>query len=326
MGDFTWHRVGEMVIDNFERNLPKLTSGQSLAKLRDVSVGQGDGAIILAAGPSIHRQKPLEKILAAGFKGALIATESSMAYCLRNDVVPDLVVTTDPHSDRIVRWFGDPDLTSEKLAQDDYFRRQDMDEKFADEIKTNELLLDKVNTHGKDIKIALATTSSQAVVDRVLDSGMQIFWWSPLVDDPDLPNSRSRDMFKRCRMPAMNAGGNVGAAAWMMADAVLGKKHVALTGIDFGYYGDTPYRNTQYYHEALDLVGEDRLDEVYIHIYNPYLETWFYTDPAYAWYREIFLEMVQDADCETYNCTEGGILFGDGIHFVSLDSFLTDHA
>jgi hypothetical protein len=65
-----------------------------------------------------------------------------------------------------------------------------------------------------------------------------------------------------------------------------------------------------------------RHSEAFIHIDNPAVgETWF-TDPAYYWYREIFLEMVGDAACETYNCTEGGILFGPGIQTVPLDTFL----
>ena len=48
----------------------------------------------------------------------------------------------------------------------------------------------------------------------------------------------------------------------------------------------------------------------------------FYTDPAYLWYCQSFLELAKDADCETYNCTEGGILFGDNIKFVPLAEFL----
>ena len=51
-----------------------------------------------------------------------------MYYCLRNGVVPDLVVTVDPHAQRMIRWFGQPDLTDAELAEDDYFRRQDLDQ------------------------------------------------------------------------------------------------------------------------------------------------------------------------------------------------------
>ena len=94
--------------------------------------------------------------------------------------------------------------------------------------------------------------------------------------------------------------------------------------IDFSYYEDTPYKNTQYYYEAVDLVGENNLDAFFIRVYNPHLKQWFYTDPAYYWYKEVFLEMVTSADCLTYNCTEGGILFGEGITFTPMINFLED--
>jgi hypothetical protein len=32
--------------------------------------------------------------------------------------------------------------------------------------------------------------------------------------------------------------------------------------------------------------------------------------------------MVGDAACETYNCTEGGLLFGPGIRTVPLEEFV----
>jgi hypothetical protein len=95
--------------------------------------------------------------------------------------------------------------------------------------------------------------------------------------------------------------------------------------MDLGYYADTPYRNTQYYYEIRDLVGEDRLDEVYVRIHNPYVNADFYTDPAYLWYRDNFLEMARGAtECETVNCSGGGILFGDGVRVGTLQEFLAD--
>ena len=121
--------------------------------------------------------------------------------------------------------------------------------------------------------------------------------------------------------PSMNAGGNVGSSCWMLAQ-VLGAKDVALTGMDFSYYEHTPYKNTQYYQEAIDLVGKDGLDAIYEWIWNPYVNKLFYTDPAYLWYRNCFLEMVKDATCKTTNCTEGGILFGEGLDFKSLKDWL----
>jgi len=264
----------------------------------------------------------LKRIKAANYQGAIIATESALRYTLSNGVVPDLIVTLDPHATRIVRWFGDPDLDEEKLAADDYYRRQDMDEAFSNEVAANNVMLSLVDTYGPQIRIALATTASEAVVQRVVQSGMQIYWWNPMLDHIDVENSRTRELYRMNGMPCVNAGGNVGSASWMMADAVLGKRHVALTGVDFGYYHDTPYNKTQYFNEIVDLVGHERLDDVFMWLVNPHLDKRYYTDPAYMWYRECLLQMVSESDCTTYNCSEGGILFGEGIEFIGLSEFL----
>jgi hypothetical protein len=322
MEKLTHARHGSMAIANAERNSDLVGQGKSLAALRSEVIGDGDSAIVIAAGPSIRKKDPIEAIKESGYKGAIVATESAFAYCLSNGVVPDLAVTLDPHATRVVRWFGDPHLSSEKLAQDDYFVRQEQDPAFADELRMNDQLLRLIDRYGKDIRIAVSTSASKAVVDRVLNSGMQVYWWNPMLDDPDLPGSVTTRLQRANGLPAVNAGGNVGSACWMMAAEVLNKRHIALTGVDFGYYADTPYSNTQYYKEAVDLVGEEGLDAIYMHLYNPHLEAWFYTDPAYMWYRECLLEMIADSDATTYNCTEGGILFGDGLVMTPLADFL----
>jgi hypothetical protein len=115
----------------------------------------------------------------------------------------------------------------------------------------------------------------------------------------------------------------VGTAAWVLTHAVLGKRRVGIVGMDFSYAPGTPYAKTQYYPELVEMLGA-RHEEAFIHLDSPLTgERWF-TDPAYFWYREVFLEMVGGADCETYNCTEGGILFGPGIRTLRLEEFLGD--
>ncbi len=326
MAELTHARHGQLALDNAYANAQFLSRGKSLAALRQESIGEGDSAIVVAAGPSMQRQDPARQIRESGYKGAVIATESAIYYCLRNGIVPHLAVSLDPHQTRIVRWFGDPSLDEEARAQDDYYRRQDMDERFADELAANREIMELLARRGKEIRIALSTSTSEKVVRRVLEIGMQVYWWNPMLDDPDGPDSITRKLQRSNGLPSVNAGGNVGSACWMMASAVLGKTCVAVTGMDFGYYDDTPYEKTQYYREALDLVGRENLDALYIRVHNPYTNTWFFTDPAYMWYREAFLEMTVDADCETYNCTEGGILFGDPIKFVPLSEFLERHS
>lgn len=322
MTGITRDRIQDEALNNARNNLAAIRQGNSIKKLLDIPMGEGDKAIILAAGPSLKRNKVAEQLLQSRFNGAIIATESAMLYCLRKGIIPHLVVTVDPHPKRIVRWFGDPQLTEADLKADDYFQRQDLDSSFADAMRVNDEILELLNRYGKQMRIATSSSASTAVVQRAHETGMEVFWWNPMFDDPDDEAGVTRQLQQENKLPSVNAGGNVGSAAWMMANAVLNKSRIAVTGMDFGYYAETPYRNTQYYYEVLALVGEERLDEVYMHVYNPYLQQWFYTDPAYMWYRNCFLSMAEEAQCKTYNCTEGGILFGDAIRFESLAHFL----
>ena len=322
----TLDRIGGDALENARRNAQYLDHGQSLQKLRGAPIGDGDHALVLGAGPSLHRNPVADQIKAHNYRGALIVTDSCMSYCLRNGIVPDLVVTLDPHATRIVRWFGDPKLLQKDLEADDYHARQDMDPTFANEIPANRQMLALLDEHGPRMRIALATSASEAVVERVLQTGMQIHWWNPMYDDPTGADSVSRELQRMNGLPCLNAGGNVGTACWMMAHAVLGKKRVALSGMDFGYYSDTPHSSTQYYRDAVALVGEENLDAIFMKVLNPHLNTWFYTDPAYMWYRDCFLEMAADASCVTYNCTEGGILFGEPVRFMPLKNFFRETA
>ena len=326
MERLTEARHGRLALDNAARNQAYLDRGRSLSDLRREVIGAGGSAIVIAAGPSLKRRDPAKLIKESGYRGALVVSESALPYCLRNGIVPDLAVTVDPNISRSVRWLGDPSLTEDHLKKDDYFSRQDQDDAFADELRANEEIIGLLDRHGKNVRMALSTSASEAVVNRVIETGMPIYWWNPMLDDPDQPGSVTHRLQLENGLPCVNAGGNVGSACWMMAHAVLGKTRIALTGVDFSYYDGTPYFNTQYYHEAVDLVGEKNLDSLFIRIHNPYLDRWFFTDPAYMWYRQCFLEMAAESDCATYNCTEGGILFGDGVEFIPLAEFLSRHA
>ncbi|MBI2236382.1 MAG: DUF115 domain-containing protein [Magnetospirillum sp.] len=322
MERITWDRYGEVALSNARENLAVADYGTSLAELRDKPLGEGDSAIVIAAGPSIRFHDPIRHIKETGYKGTIIATDSALYYCLRNGIVPHLVVTLDPHASHVVRWFGDPNLCQDAIDKDDYFRRQDMDRAFADDLVANRALVERLNAEGHKINIALATTSAPSVTRRVIQAGMKVHWWNPMLDDPDEPDSATRQLYRMHRRPCMNAGGNVGSASWMIAHAVLGKKHVALTGMDFSYYDGTPHKCTQYYYTAIELVGEENLDKLFVKFLNPHTNTWFYTDTPYLWFRQSFLEMVPDAECRTYNCTGGGILFGDGIEWTPLSDFI----
>lgn len=321
LGDLTREKVTVVGMRNAERNRARIAAGKSILALRDGPLMEGDTAVVLASGPSLHRRDVAAQL--KRFPGTIVAAESTLAYCLRHGIRPDLLVTLDPHPDRIVRWFGDPALDEERVARDDYFARQEMDPQFAErQLKFNADLVRLVDTHARDLRIAVASSAAEAVVTRVHSAGMDVYWWNPFFDDYDKFDSLTRKLHASNGLPCLNAGGNVGAAAWVIAHAVLEKKRIALVGMDMSYYDDTPYEKTQYYNEIVGLVGQGRLDEVFVWIHNPYVGRDYFTDPAYLWYRDSFLEMAREADCTTYNCTEGGILFGPGVTFMPLETFL----
>jgi len=318
LNEATFERIAGLAIANAELNRPRI--GRSILDLAATLPGGDDRALVVAAGPSLHRRRSLERLRATGFTGTVVAVDGALGACLRAGVVPDLVVSVDPHGERIVRWFGDPALTAP--PDDDYFRRQEMDPAHRrDEVAANRELVELVDQHGPRLRLALATSAAPAVVDRCEKAGMALYWWNPMYDDYDAPDSVSRRLHAANGLPCLNGGGNVGTAAWVIAHAVLGKRRVGIVGMDLSYAPGTPYAGTQYYPELRALLGE-RYAEAFIHIDNPHVgETWF-CDPAYYWFRDVFLEMAREADCRTFNCTEGGILFGPGVTVTPLEHFL----
>ncbi|MEM6961532.1 MAG: 6-hydroxymethylpterin diphosphokinase MptE-like protein [Myxococcota bacterium] len=328
MNELTLLRHGGTCFKNAEENRQHIKKGESLVQLRKLSknsaIGSGASAIIIAAGPSVRKQDPASQIRASGYQGAVICTDSATSYCLRSGLIPDLIVSVDPQPS-IIRWFGDPELSRSEVEANDYFRRQDLDERFIgkDEIQANDELLELVDLHGKKLRIALSTTTHPQVVQRCLECGAQVYFFNAMHDDPDQEGSITSKLQHENGLPAVNAGGNVGTLCWVMATAVLGKNPVALTGIDLGYYEDTPLQRTQYYDAIRSLVNEEEVGRFFMKIHNPHLDQTFITDPAYHWYRDAFLQMVLDEPSETWNCTEGGILFGKGISFRPLAEFLS---
>lgn len=312
-------RTGPEGLANAVANLPYLR--KTIIDLqRELPAPADPSAIVVSAGPSLYRRESAKAILDSGYRGTIIAADAALGYCLRSGLVPHYVVSVDPHPWYVLRWYGDPDLASRE--PDDYFRRQELDPTLhADEVAKNDAQIALVNQYGGRLKTVLATSVSEGVTRRCLQAGMDVYWWNPLYDDWDAPDSYTRRVYELNRVPCMVGGGNVGTSGWVFAHSILSHKHVAMVGMDFSYPPGTPFYNTQWYHKMREFFGDDRIHEGYIEIENPSGERWF-TDPTYEWYRQGFLELVEAADCVTYNCTEGGIIFGGSIRWTPLKEFL----
>lgn len=279
-------------------------------------------ALVVGGGPSLRKNNFIPLIKKNKKKLIIISTDGSLYYLLENNILPDLVITLDPHKSRIVRWFGDEELNKSNIIKDDYFRRQDIDIKFRDEIITNKKIIKMLNKYGKKLNIAACTSSSQKVVERLKKIKAKIFWWHPFLDLPSSSKSLTKKIYKKLKLPIINSLGNVGSAAWVFAESVLGLKKIVLIGMDCSYYMDTPVEQTQYYDVLKKSFGVRNVDKFYKKIFNPKLRKFFYTDHIYYWYRKIFMDHIKKSKSITFNCSNGGILFQKPIKVMSFERFV----
>lgn len=280
-------------------------------------------ALVISAGPSLRKRNIIRRIVDAGYRGSIVAIDGSFIACLREGLIPDYVLTVDPHPTRIVRWFGDHDL-AENSRQDDYFTRQDLDVTFRENAeKTNRENIALIDAHGRKSKAVVASSAPQNVVRRLQEAGLEMYWWNPLVDDPHAPGSITRALYDINGLPGMNTGGTVGSAGWVFAATRLKVARIGLVGMDLGYYADLPRTMTQTYYELVKHIGRDSdLDGYFTEFTFPLTQEKFYTDPVYYWYRKNLLQLLEKSPCPTFNCTEGGTLFSDSLRCLGLEDFL----
>jgi len=315
---------GGTILEHAKFNRPYVEKGKSLRDLPPAQGAKAKRAIVVSAGPSLHRLHSLETIKNSDFDGALVCVDGSYMKAIRAGIIPDYLVSLDPHPTRMVRWYGDPDF-EKNSAHDDFFNRQDLDVTFRNNsIRENQKNIELVNEYAPRIKLILATSAPRNVVERAHEAGFDIYWWNPLVDDPNQPDSLTRQLYQINKVPCMNTGGQVGSAAWNFTHSRLGIRDIGMVGMDMGYHIDTPYNMTQTWYELLEHIQgqEDRLDDFFQRVTFPLNGAQSYIDPTYYWYRRNLLQMMEQVDFTTYNCTESGTLFGPGISCISLTDYL----
>jgi hypothetical protein len=294
----------EQILENSLRN------AVHIQKTIRALLGRGkERALVISAGPSLYRNGTLRRIKSSNFQGIVIAIDGSYIQCLKAGIVPDYVVTLDPHPTRVVRWFGDP-WFEQNSQGDDYFERQDLDLAFranaAYENAANIYLVDKLPR-----PLVIGTTAPSNVVERT--KGFERYWFAPLVDSPQTAGITA-SIVEATGCPALNTGGTVGTAAWAFSSSVLGCKDIAVVGMDLGYYPDTPLEQTQSYHMVK---GNP---EMYHWEETPYGQ--FYTDPTYYWYRQNLLDLLEANNMKLTNCTGAGMLYGKNIINMELEDWL----
>ena len=309
------------LLKNIYRNSKITNNHFSIRKLKSENFGRGRVALVISGGPSLRRNNHIKIIKKHRKKLNIICADGSLFYLLENNILPDLVVTLDPHKTRIVRWFGDKNLKKKDIQKDDYFKRQEIDIKFRNELKINKKILKLTKKFGKKLNILACTSSSESVVKRLLEIKAKIYWWNPFIDDPKKKNSLSKKIFKLNKLPLINSLGNVGSACWVIADSVLDCKKIVLIGLDCAYYPETPLKSTQYYDVLIKIFGVKNIKKFYKKIFNPKIKKYFFTDYVYFWYKTLLLGAIKETQSKTYNCTNGGILYEKPVIVIKLEKF-----
>lgn len=296
---------------------------RSISQLQLLTGAKAESALVVSAGPSLHRRESVTRVIRSGYTGAIIATDGSYIACLKQGLIPDFVITLDPHPRRMVRWFGDPEFT-ENMTGDDFFSRQDLDVEFRKNSEVqNQAHIELVNLHGARTSAIVSSSAPGNVVARLLAAGLEMYWWNPLVDDPLVQGSITRQLYDINQWPCLNTGGTVGTAAWVFANSFLKIPEIGLLGMDLGYYADTPIEKTQTFYELHQQVTEmASINTLFVDFEFPLTGEKFYADPTYYWYRKNFLELLALSENRTINCTEGGTLYADNLPCDTLDSFL----
>ena len=141
-----------------------------------------------AAGPSLRRRR-VSSGSRGGFTGTIVAVDGAIGAACATASCPDLVVTLDPHRER---------SCAGSAIRADGARRGRLlpppghgPDHRDDEVRPTRAA-GAARAPRPAHADALATSAAPAVVDRARQAGMTLYWWNPMYDDPDVPDSVSR--------------------------------------------------------------------------------------------------------------------------------------
>lgn len=305
----TTRKLLDMWMKNFADNLPYIRYGDELEmaipryeanNLSELAEKKpvNKAAVVIGRGPSLFNHKHLSILKAAidnGWKGIIVASDGILIECLKNGVIPTLTVTVDG-SPIIKKWYD------------------------------NSL----VRKAGNKIKTALSVTVNHEVYQILRKAGCKVYWFYPTFDDwrnitswTKMQRLMTKSKYNPKELQTLQTGGNCGTCSWVMAVSLFKRKHVAMIGFDFGYPEGTNLEDTPYFSGIMESGGVEMIQHAYAEVYHPVFKTKAYMDAVFKNYRQTFLSMVKKVPySQTFNCTEGGTLFGEKIKCVPFKEFL----
>jgi len=295
----------EQWVKNFANNLQNIWEDPSANELSQIK-DSDSSALVIGRGPSIMKHNHLELLANSDFKGAIICADGNLPNVLESGITPDrfnlFVVTIDAQENQ-------KKLYEHKITK-----------KF-----------------GNKIKCIFSTTAHPNAYLAAKNSGLQVYWIHTLFDYEkgkksfnQIQGIMSRVKNNNKKIPAIQTGANVGTSAWVIGWSILKCNHVGLIGLDLGYDDNTSWDKISYHGYPIPK-DVDKNDEIfkraYPTVYNPEFDCYCKQDPLFLYYCNALKEFIQKTQkrIRTINATEGGALFGEGIHCTSLKNFLRNY-
>lgn len=174
------------------------------------------------------------------------------------------------------------------------------------------------------IKGIIATCVNPKVVEAWKG---QIYFFVASIPAEVLPNA-TPFMCDFTNTSDINAGGNCGMLGWNIA-MYMGCKEVALVGMDYSYKITTPHEQTSNFQQFATVLGVEQAKiQAFRDGYNEFFKTPYRIDDIYAAFKSVahvWFKGYKEHGHNTYNCTEGGALEGEGIEQMYLIDFLKSH-
>ena len=283
----TVHNLLPLWMDNISESFETIKIGKDIRDIPRFDDIENKRALVIGAGPSLHRNKHLELLADQGFDGIIFAADRVLVDCLNVGVIPDYIMTLDG---------------SEKIL--DYIDH------------------DIVDQYSDRVAAIMCITTHPSVVQRWNGN---IFWFSNSLDETIVPNV-GHVMHLLLNKTELFTAGHASSIGWSVAHTI-GCKEIGLIGLDLSYPADMPKKDTWYYDRYLEAYNGnvEEIEKLYKTYHHTVFGTDCYYDPVFANYLLCSLAHFAaafSAGARVVNCTEGGALEGEGFECMKFSEWL----
>jgi len=287
----TCHNLFPMWMKNFRRNIDDVEKSRDLVQLEE-KYRDRKTAVVIGAGPSVHKYGHIKMLKKSGYDGVIIATDRILIPCLKEGLIPNIVISLD----------GDFEVS-------EFFKHE------------------LVKKHGQEMDVVFSSVVDNATV-KTLPRRSNVYFFNPHMDTMDPDMSVSKAMWWMTNRTVMHTGGNVGAACWFLS-VYMNKSPIGLIGMDLSYpdIKDIQEIPTFGIYDRMHQGDPEKIIKCFRRDYHPFFKTEAIVDYIMDTYYEVFktwIGAIHSAHgVDTINCTGGGAIHpSDGLECLYFDDFL----